>query len=89
MGEKVTAEGSVLGALKWALVTGVVLVAGALVPMLWGHATWPESRHALWVTVPVPVAMVIVVKLVLPWHERRVARRAAQKLARAAGANAE
>ncbi|MET9219026.1 hypothetical protein ACIOC1_01905 [Streptomyces sp. NPDC088197] len=74
-------DGSPLSAIKWALVTGVVLAAGALVPMLWGNATWPQSRHALWVTVPVPVVAVLVVRLVLPWRERRAARRAADRAA--------
>jgi hypothetical protein len=68
---------SVLSAVRLALVVGAVMAAGALVPMLWGHATWPESRHALWVTVPLPVTAVIVVKLVLPWRERRAAEKQA------------
>lgn len=73
-------DGSALSA-KWLLVLAAVMVAGDLLPMLWGHATWAESRHALWITVPVPVGAAVVLKLVLPWRERRAAWRAAEKQA--------
>lgn len=66
------ANGSTLSA-RWLLVVAAVMTAGDLVPMLWGHATWPESRHSLWVTVPVPVGAAIVLKLAALWRGRRAA----------------